>query len=260
MINYDFTGKNVIVTGASMGLGKAIATEFVKAHANVVIADLNEEEANKTSEELSKYGSKVISYKIDVTDYAAQEAMMKSVKEELGSIDVLVNNAGICQLAPLDEMDKTMLDKILNININGTIYGTRAVIPYMKENNNGKIVDMSSIAAKLGGAGCSVYGATKAAVLEFTACMARELAPFNINVNCILPGIIRTPLWEKMLEELTNNDDSKKDEVFKKYTKGIPMGRPQEPVDIARAVLFLCCEEASNITAQNLAVDGGQTY
>jgi NAD(P)-dependent dehydrogenase (short-subunit alcohol dehydrogenase family) len=119
---------------------------------------------------------------------------------------------------------------------------------------------MSSIAAKLGSANISVYSATKAAVLELTACLAREYAKDNININCVLPGIIRTPLWEGMLDEMTNNDASKKDEVFSSFTSGIPMGRPQEPVDIANAVLFLCTEESSNITAQNLGVDGGQTY
>jgi NAD(P)-dependent dehydrogenase (short-subunit alcohol dehydrogenase family) len=130
----------------------------------------------------------------------------------------------------------------------------------MQKQHYGKIVNMSSIAAKLGGANAAVYSATKAGVLELTACLAREYAQYNININCVLPGIIRTPLWENMLNEMTNNDESKKDEVFASFTKDIPLGKPQEPIDIANAVLFLCTEEANNITAQNLGVDGGQTY
>lgn len=106
----------------------------------------------------------------------------------------------------------------------------------------------------------SVYSLTKAGVLELTTCLAREYAKDNINVNCVLPGIIRTPLWENMLDELTQNDPSKKEEIFASFTKHISLGRPQEPKDIANAVLFLCCDEANNISAQNLGVNGGQTY
>ena len=260
MINYDFSGKNVIITGAAMGLGKAIALEFVKAHANVVIADLNITAANETKSELDKYGTKVLTYEIDVTKYEQFEKLVEYTINQLGNIDILVNNAGICSLEPLTTMDKNKMDRMLNININGTLYGCKYVLPIMQKNHYGKIVNMSSIAAKLGSANCSVYGATKAAVLELTACLAREYAKDNININCILPGIIRTPLWEGMLNNMTAGDDSKKDATFAAFTKSIPMGRPQEPKDIAMAVLFLCSEQASNISAQNLAVDGGQTY
>lgn len=261
MITYDFTNKNVIVTGASMGLGKAIAEEFAKAHANVVIADMNLEKAEETKNELSqKYGVNVRTYGVNVSKYEEVQRMIEFENKELGSIDVLVNNAGICVCEPLTVMDVGRLDKMINVNFNGTVYGCKAVIPVMQKQGYGKIVNMSSIAAKLGGANSAVYGGTKAAVLELTACLAREYAKDNININCVLPGIIRTPLWENMLNEMTKGDMSKKDEVFAAFTSGIPMGRPQEPVDIAKAVLFLCTEEAGNITAQNLGVDGGQTY
>jgi NAD(P)-dependent dehydrogenase (short-subunit alcohol dehydrogenase family) len=260
MIKYDFTNKNVIVTGSGNGLGKSIATEFAKAGANVIIADLNGEDAKTVANELSNYGKKVLPYVIDVSKYEEFEQLVNFALNELGSIDILVNNAGICASLPIEDTDVKLSDKMVNINLNGTIYGCKAVLPQMKKQRYGKIVNMSSIAAKLGSANISVYSATKAGVLELTACLAREYAAYNININCVLPGIIRTPLWEKMLDEMTNNDASKKDEVFASFTNGIPRGVPQEPVDIANAVLFLCTEEASNITAQNLGVDGGQTY
>lgn len=260
MIKYDFTGKNVIVTGAAMGLGKAIAEEFAKANANVVIADFNDEKANETKKEFENYQGKIMAFHIDVSNPDEFNQLVKDVKNELGSIDVLVNNAGICESVPLVDMDVKTIDRMIKINLNGTVYGCKAVLPIMQKQHYGKIVNMSSVAAKLGSANAAVYSLTKAGVLELTACLAREYAKDNINVNCVLPGIIRTPLWENMLDELTQNDPSKKDEVFASFTKDIPLGRPQEPKDIANAVLFLCCNEASNISAQNLGVDGGQTY
>lgn len=149
---------------------------------------------------------------------------------------------------------------MIKINLNGTVYGCKAVLPVMQKQHYGKIINMSSVAAKLGGANASVYSITKAGVLELTACLAREYAKDNININCVLPGIIRTPLWENMLNELTVGHEDQKDEVFTSFTKDIPLGRPQEAKDIANAVLFLASDDSNNITAQNLGVDGGQTY
>lgn len=260
MINYDFRGKNVIVTGASMGLGYAIALEFVKAGASLIIADINLEEAEKAKEKLSQYGTRIETYKIDVSNYDEFLSLANYVENTFGSIDILVNNAGIFVAEMFNDMEIAKMDKLINVNLNGTVYGCRAVLPVMKKQQYGKVINISSIAAKLGGSGAAIYSATKAAVLELTACLAREYAKDNININCVLPGIIRTPLWEKALDEMTKGDISKKDTVFAQFTKDIPMGRPQEPVDIAKAVLFLCSEEASNITAQNLAIDGGHTY
>lgn len=261
MINYDFTDKVVIITGASMGLGKAIATEFAKSHANIVVADINIDEANKTKEELlKKYKTQIMTYKLDVSNYNEFSNMILQVEKQMGHIDILVNNAGICETISLIEMKTDSIDKMIKINLNGTIYGCKTVLPIMKKQKYGKIVNISSVAGKLGSVNSAVYSATKSGIIELTACLAREYAKDNINVNCVLPGIIRTPLWENMLNDLTNSSGLKKDEVFRNFTKDIPLGRPQEPKDIANAVLFLCCDEANNITAQNLGVDGGQTY
>ena len=260
MITYDFQDKVAIVTGASMGIGKAIAEAFAKAHANVVIADINIDEANKTKEELSKYNTTILTYQLDVSNYDEFANMIADVKKQMRHIDILVNNAGICESVSLVDMQQNTIDRMIKINLNGTVYGCKAVLPVMVEQKYGKIVNMSSVAAKLGSANSAVYSVTKAGVLELTACLAREYAKDNININCVLPGIIRTPLWENMLNELTNNESQKKDAVFAEFTKDIPLGRPQETKDIANAVLFLCCDEANNITAQNLGVDGGQTY
>lgn len=261
MIKYDFKGKSVIITGGSMGLGKATATEFARAGATIILADVNKEEMDKTSHELQKeFNVKVLEYTTDVSNYNEVESMINSVYRKLGRIDILINNAGICKCLPLEETEKNDIDKMIKINLNGTLYCCKNVLPIMKKQRYGKIVNLSSIAGKLGGANASVYSATKAGVLELTACLAREYAEYDININCVLPGIIRTPLWNQMLVEMTEENHADKDVVFKSYTDTIPMKRPQEPVDIANAILFLCTDEASNITAQNLGIDGGQTY
>lgn len=260
IMKFDFKDKNVIVTGAGKGLGKSIALEFAKAGANVVVADLSREDAINTAREISNLGVKTVAYTMDVSKYDQFEALTNYVVNNLGSVDILINNAGICVLDSIINMDVKTLDKIISIDLNGTLYGCKAVLPEMKKQGYGKIVNMSSIAAKLSGANCSVYSCVKAAVISLTAALAREYAKDNININCILPGIIRTPLWEGMLDTMTNNDESKKDSTFASFTDQIPTGRPQEPIDIAHMALFLCSEEALNVTGQNIGVDGGQTF
>ena len=260
MIKYDFKNKNVIVTGSGKGLGKSIAEEFAKAGANVVIADISKEDSENVAEELKRYGVKTQVYIIDVSIYEDVKKMIDFVVNEFGSVDILINNAGICVTNPLVEMDNKTADAIIDINVKGTIYGCKAAIPYMVKQKYGKIINLSSIAAKLCGANSAVYSASKSAVLALTASLAREYARDNININCICPGIIRTPLWEKMLDDMTNNDASKKDSLFASFTDQIPNGRAQDPIDISNMILYLCSDEAYNITGQNIGVDGGQTF
>ena len=260
MVKYDFKGKNEIVKGSGKGLGKIIAEEFAKAGANVVIADISKEDSERTTEELKQYGTRIQSYIIDVSNYDEMVRMAEFVTNEFGSIDILINNAGICIMGALTDMDVDTVDKILKVNINGTVYGCKAVLPQMKKQQYGKIVNFSSIAAKLAGANSSIYSTTKAGVIALTASLAREYARDGININAVLPGIIRTPLWEKMLDDMTENDASKKDELFASFTDQIPTGRPQEPIDIANMVLYLCTDEAWNITGQNIGIDGGHTF
>ena len=196
MIKFDFENKNVIVTGASMGLGKAI----VKAKANMVIADLNEEEALKTKAELEAHGTKIITYTMDVSNYEAFEGLVDRTSKELRSIDILVNNAGIFVTELLVDVNVNTINKMIKVNINGTVYGCKAVLPVMQKQQAGCIINMSSIAAKLGGAGAAVYSLIIASVLERTACLAREYAKDPINVNTVLPGFVLTPLWGKCVK------------------------------------------------------------
>lgn len=256
MLKFDFNDKVAIVTGAGSGIGECIAKEFAKSGAKVVVADIKEDNINRVSSEI---GPNAFPYVIDVTKYADLVNMMKIVNDKYGHIDILVNSAGICTMAPIDSMPLETVDAILDIDLKGTIYACKAVTPYMKDRRYGKIVNMSSIAGRICDAGMSIYSTAKAGVMAVSTSLGRELAPFNINVNSILPGIIRTNMWEGLLDEFTNNDQSKREDTFLAYTNSIPMKRPQECIDIANMVMYLCSDEGSNIEAQNIAVDGGQT-
>ena len=136
----------------------------------------------------------------------------------------------------------------------------KALTPVLKKQKFGKIINMSSIAGRICNSGSNVYATTKAGIMAISSSMARELAPYNVNVNSVLPGIVRTNMWEGILDDFTNKDDSIREETFKQSTAAIPLGRPQTVCDIASMVLYLASDEAKNITAQNIAVDGGYTF
>lgn len=260
-MKFDFKEKNVIVTGAGSGLGKCIAEEFAKAGANVVVVDIDNEKAKETTQELKKYGVKSFSSGIDVTNYNEFNHLVTKTVNKFGSIDILINSAGICILSPILNMPIKELDNVVDIDLKGSMYGCKAVLSHMKKQGYGKIINMSSIAGKLCGENTSIYSSVKAGIIALTTSLAREFARDNININCILPGIIRTNMWEGMLDAMTNNADiEQKNSVFSKYENSIPQGRAQDPIDIANMTLFLCTEEARNITGQNIGVDGGQTF
>ncbi len=210
-----------------MELGKAIAKTFAKVKANVVIVDLNEE-GLKTKVKLEVYSTKIITYKIDVSNYEAFEELVDTTLKELGSIDILVNNVGIFVTKPLVDMNVNTIDKIIKVNINGTVYGCKAVLPVMQKQQAERIINMSSIVAKLGWTGPTVYSLTKVAVLELTTCLAREYAKDPTNENTVLPGFVRTPLWENALNEFTRGDVTKYDELFSSFAQDIPLGRPKK--------------------------------
>lgn len=255
-MKYDYSGKTVIVTGAGSGLGECIAKEFSKYGANVVLVDRNEEGLKRVYSEIGKNAVYCV---LDVTKYSQITKLVDMTIEHFGKIDILINNAGICKMMPIDDMPLELVDSILDINLKGTIYGCKAVAKHMIEQKSGKIINMSSIAGKLCGENSSIYSTSKAGVMAFTTSLARELAPYNINVNSILPGIIRTSMWEGLLDDFTNKDESIREGTFDSFTNSIPMKRPQEPIDIANMVLYLCSDDARNVTAQNIAVDGGHT-
>ena len=259
-MKFDFRGKKALITGGGSGLGEACAVLFAASGADVLIADLLPERCEKVAEKVRAFGVKAIAYPVDVTKYFEVAAMYKKIVEEWGTVDFVVNSAGVCLTEDLTSQSLKDIDLSIDVNIKGTIYSCKEALAIMRPKKYGKIVNMSSIAAKACLGGFSVYSATKAAVLAATASLGREAALDNVTVNCICPGIIKTSMWEEILDQLAGDDQAARDKVWAEWTAGTPNGKPQDPIDIANMVAFLCSEEARYITAQNIGVDGGYTF
>lgn len=259
MISINLKGKVAIVTGAASGLGKAIALKLAEAGCSVGIADLNYEEAVKVTEQIKKMGMVSKAFKVNTTKADEVFSLVDAAVKEFGKLDIMVNNAGIGLMKPILDLTQQEIDNLIDIDLKGVVNGCRAALKYMIPQNDGKIVNMSSVAAKTGSPQASVYAAAKAGVIALTNSLAREVAENNININAICPGIVRTNMWETQLDVMTNNaDKSVKDEVFKNFSSSqIPLKRPQEADDIANMVIFLTSDLAKNITGQNINVDGG---
>ena len=243
-----------LITGASRGLGKAMAIAFAKERASVAINYVkNYKQAQLICEEIVEVGGKAIPVQADVSKVEEVNAMVKTVEDVYGNIDILVNNAGLFAPFNLIEDSPTNIDRLYEVNIKGVIYPVQAVVDKMKESNYGRILNISSIAG-LGTAfaGTSGYSATKAAVISLTKRMALELGEFGITVNCIAPGFIKTDM------ALRGGLTEASPEDLKAVADKAMLNRIGEPEDIAYTALFLVSDEASFITAQTLTVDGGR--
>jgi 3-oxoacyl-[acyl-carrier protein] reductase len=237
--------KIAIVTGAGQGIGLGIAKKLAQQGCNVIIADLSEEKATQVAQELQALGVKTLAVKCDVSNKSDVDSMATKVKQEFGSVDILVNNAGIYPFKAFAEMAEADWDKIMNINLKGNYIVTQAILTLLKD--GGKIVSISSVASMLGMAGLSAYCASKAGMNGLTRALAIELAPRKITVNAVAPGAVNTP------------GAAASDEVKQQTLAVIPLKRMGEPEDIANLVAFLASDEASYITGQVIAIDGGWT-
>jgi 3-oxoacyl-[acyl-carrier protein] reductase len=252
-----FIGKSAIVTGGGNGLGRAFADRLAMEGCQVLMADLNLGEPEKpTNERIEKAGGRQVFHKTDVTDKAEVARMAGRAMEEFGRIDILINNAGgsmAVPKVPIDQIEDEDWDKVVLLNFKGTFLCTRAVVPFMKKEGKGKIVNLSSVTARIGGELTPVqYVASKGAVSTFTRHVAQELGPHGINVNAVAPGIILSGArLEKMWYERKTDDERRA------YLERIPLRRLGEVSDIADAVLFLCSGESGYITGITLDVNGG---
>jgi len=236
-----------IVTGGAQGIGQGICFRLAEEGARIAIFDVNMEAATETAEYIEKSGSKTLALKVDVAQPAEVDAAVKQVIEKFGKVDILVNNAGISLTSKVADMTEEIWDRVHNVNLKGVFLCCHAVIPHMKGQKYGKIINIASILALRGGMYYAHYGASKAGVVAFTQGLAVELGPHNINVNAVGPGVIDTPMA----------DHDVAPEIRQRLQKRIPLRRMGVPQDIANAVLFLASEEASYITGQCLYVCGG---
>lgn len=241
-----FDGKVVLITGGARGIGKTIAHLFTEQGAQIVIADILQEEIDKTVSEFNSNGLKAAGFRCNITLEEEVESLMKSIHQQFGSIDILVNNAGITADNLLIRMKKADWDKVLNVNLTGTFICTKKAAKYMMKQRYGKIVNLSSVNGFIGNFGQANYAATKAGIIAFTKSAAKEFASRNINVNAVAPGFIQTAMTDTLPED-----------IQQKYLENIPMKRFGTPSDVAKLVLFLSSEDADYITGQTIIIDGG---
>lgn len=261
----DFQGKVAIITGAAGGIGKTTAKMFAQAKAKVVIGDLKVKEGMEAVEEIIAAGGEALFVKLDLTSKQSVDNMMKLAVDTYGGVDILVNNAGVDGAFKLSllEMDESIWDITYKVNLRGTVFTTQAVYNIFKEQNHGKIVNMSSIAAAIAPTALAPYNSSKAGVSTFTRSMAQEMASFNVNVNAVCPGFVFTPMaLGPECEELAKRIGmSGAEELFNSFIQQFTLlKRPQMTEDIANMIMFLCSEGAKNVTGQIIDVDGGVCY
>jgi meso-butanediol dehydrogenase / (S,S)-butanediol dehydrogenase / diacetyl reductase len=248
----ELEGKVALITGAGSGIGQGIAKVLAREGADVVLTDIAVENVERVADEL---GGTALEH--DVTDWDSCMRTAGHVLDDKGRIDVLVNNAGVSSGVPFHELDEAEWDRVNDVNAKGVFLTTRAVVPHMIERRSGSIVSISSMAGKEGFALLAHYCATKFAVIGITQSLAKELAEYDIRVNAVCPGVIRTPLWEPLLDQLSESRGISREEAWQEFVDPIPLGRPQDPEDIGEAVAFLASDRARNMTGQGINVTGG---
>lgn len=239
--------KKALVTGASRGIGKAIAIAFAKHGADVAFSDLKvDEEAEMTIKEIESYGVKAKAYASDASSYEAGEVLVNEVLKDFGQIDILVNNAGITRDNLLLRMTEQDWDLVIKVNLKSIFNMTKAIQRVMLKQRSGSIINMSSVVGLSGNAGQSNYSASKAGLIGFTKSIAQELGSRGIRCNAIAPGFIETAMTEKLQEDVRDN-----------WIKTIPLRRSGKPEDVADIALFLASDLSSYVTGQVISVDGG---
>ncbi len=236
-----------VITGGAQGIGRAVAEAFAAEGAKIVISDINAEQAQKTAEEIAaKYNVGTVACAGDVSAAADCDTLMQTAIDRFSKIDILVNNAGITRDNLILRMSEKEWDSVIGVNLKGVFNCTKAASRTMLRQRSGRILNIASVVGQMGNAGQANYSASKGGVIALTKTCAREFASRNIQVNAIAPGFIRTAMTEKLSED-----------AKKKLAEMIPLTRLGEAEDIAKAALFLCSDDASYITGQVLAVNGG---
>jgi len=243
----NFSGKTVLVTGSTRGIGRAIAEAFAKYGANVIISGTVEEKAREVAKEISqKYGVKTLGVGMNVADPQSVEEAFKKIKGTFEGVDILINNAGITRDTLFLRMRLEDWQKVLDVNLTGAFLVTKQVIRYMVKKRWGRIINITSVVGFTGNVGQVNYSTTKSGLIGFTKSLAKELAPRNILVNAVAPGFIETEMTASLSDDIKEN-----------YKRQIPLGRFGKPEEVANVVLFLASPMADYITGEVIHVNGG---
>ncbi|TXK49846.1 SDR family oxidoreductase [Pontibacter qinzhouensis] len=247
---FELTDKVALVTGAGSGIGKAVALTFAKQGAQVQVLDLNQEQALQTVSEIEHAGGKATAHVCDVTNH--QQVIQ--VFESIGTINILVNSAGISHIGRVDTTSEQDFDRVYQVNVKGVYNCLFAAIPVMRANGGGAILNMGSIAAVIGLPDRFAYSMSKGAVQAMTMSVAKDYIHDNIRCNSISPARVHTPFVDGFLAK---NYPGQEQEMFDKLSKTQPIGRMAKPDEISKLILYLCSDEASFITGNDYPIDGG---
>jgi meso-butanediol dehydrogenase / (S,S)-butanediol dehydrogenase / diacetyl reductase len=252
-----FDDQCVVITGASRGIGRGIATRFAAEGASVVVS-ANEEAVHEVARELTSQGAKSLAVVCDVTDAGQVAALYETASATFGSIDVSIQNAGVITIAEIEHLSESDWDLVLDVNTKGVFLCCKTAVPYMKRQGRGRLINTASAQAREGFIYTPHYAASKMGVMGVTQSLAKELATFGITVNAICPGIIETEMWAYNDREWGRRLGTyKPGELMAEWIEGIPMKRAGTPEDVAGLVAFLASEDAAYITGQTINVDGG---
>ena len=247
-----------IVTGGGSGIGRGICLRLAEDGAAVVVADLDLDAANRVAAEIEDQNGRATGVQVDVRKQDSVQAMVDATVETYGGIDILVNNAGVGKIIPFFETTEADWDLMFDVNCKGVLFCSQAVAKQMiEQGRGGKIVNLASQAGRRGEALVLAYCASKAAVISMTQSTALALAEHKINVNAVAPGIVDTPFWEQVDKQFAKLLNMEIGEPKRTFTASIPLGRIEQPADVAGAVAFLVSADADYITQQCLNVDGG---
>jgi NAD(P)-dependent dehydrogenase (short-subunit alcohol dehydrogenase family) len=253
----ELAGQVAIVTGAGRGIGRATALELARLGADIVVAELDKAGAERTASEVKAAGRRALALATDVTRRADLDAMVARTLADLGRIDILVNNAGIYRAAATLEVTEEHWDAVLDINAKALFFACQAVLPAMIARKRGCIVNLASMAGKVGSRTNLPYNASKAAVVSITKSLALAHAEHGIRVNCVCPGFVETDMWTMVAREQGKLLGLSPEEFTRQRKAQVPLGRMEKTEDVANVIGFLATERAGYMTGQALNVTGG---
>lgn len=252
-------GKTCIVTGAAMGIGRAVAVRLAEEGANVVLGDIEKSLAAQASADIERSGGSAVSHWVDVSERASVSELIAYAADRFGSLDVMFNNAGVAQAVPILDTTQAQWERLMRINGLGVLIGIQeAAKQFLRQGNGGKIVNTASVAGKQGFALVGAYSASKFAVVGLTQAAARELAAHQITVNGFCPGIVATELWRNLDEQIMQTGrTSKAGEAMAEFSQDILLGRVSTPEDCAGIAAYLASSDSDYMTGQCIQVNGG---